>query len=158
VALDDEEAQLRARLAATGPVRESEAPYKAAIFDELEHARTLLAEFLDRPPFTWRQSHPRNWRDSSAGELIRAALDRAGQYLLLIESADAVQAQLPGLRAAVKAYLDPADARFDGAIRLLDALEHRPRDVVPPAQPAAIPIATRTAASTPTRRPNPHGD
>jgi hypothetical protein len=132
VALDDEELQLRVRLAATGPVNESEAPYEEAIRTELNRARTLLDEFAtNRPSVARRHSQRENWRDSSAFELVRASLDRAGQFLLLIESADAVQAQVPGLRAAVKAYLDPTDARFDVAIRLLDSIEHRPpvRDI-----------------------------
>jgi hypothetical protein len=153
VALDDEEVQLRVRLTATGPVKEPEVAYQEAIRSELDRSRTLLDDFATiRPSFTWRHMHRENWRDSSAFEQVRAALDRAGQFLLLIEPAEAVQAQLPGLRAALKAYLDPTDARFDIAIRLLDSMEHRPppSSAVPPPAREEAPAQRRVVLERPT--------
>jgi hypothetical protein len=119
VGLDLEIARLdtslrRARAAEAG-TRDSYATIRM-ISDQLSQARMTLQDFRSR-----------NWlaRALKAGvayEQVLACTQSASESLLLVEDEAAAEARIPGIRAAVKAYLGPDDPRVDTYTRFMDQL------------------------------------
>ena len=72
-------------------------------------------------------------------ETAWAALQRASEALLLIQPAETVVAQIPDLRAELKARLRSEDVRFDEYLRDLDRIERSVRRVAGVADPPAGP-------------------
>jgi hypothetical protein len=77
----------------------------------------------EHPPTRWARL-VELWNGADV-EAARAALHRAREALLLIQSSEAVLAQLPTLRAALHARLRVTDPRRQSYLRALDAIAER---------------------------------
>jgi hypothetical protein len=106
---------------------------------ELHAVRVMLAEY-SRLPWWWRFG-----RGSVTYERAMARVLAASEDLLLVASAEAALAQVPGIRAGVRTYLGSGDPRHDEFVRFCDGLIDRNLKAVPPPPPTDV-TATGGAA------------
>jgi hypothetical protein len=104
--------------------------YESDSIANTEEVATELRQYIRkaRRIATTRRTWVRRIADSWTGsqfELASSLLDRVSEGLLLVQPSSAVAAQLPNLRAGLKARLRVTDPRFDFFIRVLDNLERQ---------------------------------